>query len=121
MLEIPLHLMPRYVAKDLPNLPPLSMNTFDMAHIINYIEMLKTQMSILQNAQEINLKAHLAMGTSLTKQTTELQVRAEVPTEEETEDPVGEVTPTPTVSQLVTEQAHDTDTDQTHDVVRLLG
>ena len=85
MLEIPLHLMSSYVSKDLSNLPPLSMNNFDMAHIIKDIEMLETQMSILQNAQEINLKAHLAMGTSLTKQTTEPQVRAEVPTEEETE------------------------------------
>ena len=53
---------PCYVAKDLANLPPLSMNNFDMSKIIRDIETIKVQMSILTEAQEANLTANVALA-----------------------------------------------------------
>ena len=61
-LELTPHSIPCYVAKDLSNLPPLSMNNFDMASVIRDIENLKTQMAILQEAQEANLTANVALS-----------------------------------------------------------
>ena len=53
---------PCYVAKDLANLPPLSMNNFDMSKIIRDIETIKVQMGILTEAQEANLTANVALA-----------------------------------------------------------
>ena len=53
--------MPVFVAKNVNNLPPLSMNNFDMAHIIEEMSNIKCKMSILQEAQEKSLAVHAAL------------------------------------------------------------
>ena len=47
LLETPLHAMPLFVAKDLANLPPLSMNNFDMASVLKGIENLQQQINVM--------------------------------------------------------------------------
>ena len=45
-LELPLHAIPIFVCKDISNLPPLSMNNFDMASVIRSIETLQVQVNL---------------------------------------------------------------------------
>ena len=59
--EMKPRMMPTFVAKDLNNLPPLSMNNFDMAHIIEEMSEIKCKMSILQEAQEKSLAVHAVL------------------------------------------------------------
>ena len=54
-------IMPTFVAeKTWNNLPPLSMNNFDITHIIEEMSEIKCKMSILQEAQEKSLAVHAA-------------------------------------------------------------
>ena len=53
--------MPVFVAENLNNLPPLSMNNFDMSHIIEEMAVIKCKMALLQEAQEKSLAVHIAM------------------------------------------------------------
>ena len=50
-----------FVAENLNNLPPLSMNNFDMSHILEEIAVIKCKMALLQEAQEKSLAVHVAM------------------------------------------------------------
>ena len=50
-LELPLHAVPEFVCKDISNLPPLSMNNFDMASVIRSIETLQEQVKLLTENQ----------------------------------------------------------------------
>lgn len=61
-LEISPQSVPCYVCKDLTQLPPLTMNNFDMSSVVRDLEALKLQLQILQEAQETNLAANLAFG-----------------------------------------------------------
>ena len=54
-------MMPTFGAKYLNNLPPLSMNNFDMAHIIEEMSEIKCKMSILQEAQKKSLAVHAVL------------------------------------------------------------
>jgi len=63
-LEMNPQSVPCYVAQDLSNLPPLSMDTFDMSRILRDIETLKLKMQILQEAQEVSLTANLALANN---------------------------------------------------------
>ena len=51
--------MPVFVAKNLNNLPPLSMDKFDMAHIIETMSDIQSKMLILQEAQEKSLSVRI--------------------------------------------------------------
>ena len=46
-LELPPHVTPSYVAKDLSNLPPLNMNCFDVSALVKDIEALKLHVAVL--------------------------------------------------------------------------
>ena len=50
-----------FVTKNLNNLPPLSMDNFDMAHIIETMSDIQSKMLILQEAQEKSLSVHAAL------------------------------------------------------------
>ena len=58
-LDFPSNHVPMYVAKDLSNLPPLSVNNFDIAKIIKDIEQLKVNVVILQEVQGTLLESHV--------------------------------------------------------------
>ena len=60
-LELTLEDVPLFVANNLHNLPPLSMDNFDMSRVIHDMETIKLQMKILQEAQETSLAAHVAI------------------------------------------------------------
>ena len=60
-LELTLEDVPLFVANNLHNLPPLSMDNFDMSRIIRDMEAIKLQMKVLQEAQETSLAAHVAI------------------------------------------------------------
>ena len=68
-LEMPPDSVPIYVAKDLSNLPPLTMNIFDMSRIVRDMDTLKLQVQILQEAQETNLTANLALAEDVLART----------------------------------------------------
>ena len=59
-LELTLEDVPLFVANNLHNLPPLSMDNFDMSRLIRDMESIKLQMKVLQEAQETSLSAHVA-------------------------------------------------------------
>ena len=63
-LELPPHNLPCYVSLNLSNLPPITMNNFDMSRIVKDIETIKLQMKILQEAQETTLAANVAMNNA---------------------------------------------------------
>ena len=60
-LELTLEDVPLFVANNLHNLPPLSMDNFDMSRVIRDMEVIKLQMKVLQEAQETSLAAHVAI------------------------------------------------------------
>ena len=47
--------IPLFVASDLANLPPLSMDNFDMSSVVREMENIKNQMKIMQEVQEASL------------------------------------------------------------------
>ena len=49
---------PLFVARNLNNVPPLSMNNFEMSHIIEEMGIIKSRLSVLQ---ETSLTAHAAL------------------------------------------------------------
>ena len=53
--------LPLFVASDLSNLPPLSMDNFDMSSVVRQMEIIKNQMRIMQEVQETSLKVHAAL------------------------------------------------------------
>ena len=60
-LVLTLEQLPQFVAEDLANLPPLSMDNFDMSSVIKDMENIKNQMRLLQEAQETSLSVHAAL------------------------------------------------------------
>ena len=60
-LVLTLDQLPLFVAEDLANLPPLSMDNFDMSSVIKDMESIKNQMRLLQEAQETSLSVHAAL------------------------------------------------------------
>ena len=58
-LELPPHVTPSYVAKDLSNLPPLNMNCFDVSALVKDIEALKLHVAVLHESHRVLLKAQL--------------------------------------------------------------
>ena len=60
-LELTLEDVPLFVANNLHNLPPLSMDNFDMSRLMRDMESIKLQMKVLQEAQETSLSAHVAI------------------------------------------------------------
>ena len=60
-LVLTLEQLPLFVAEDLANLPPLSMDNFDMSSVIKDMENIKNQMRLLQEVQETSLSVHAAL------------------------------------------------------------
>ena len=60
-LEISKADMPLFLAANLNNIPPLSMNNFDMSSLIIDIETIKSQMKMLQESQEASMSVHAAI------------------------------------------------------------
>ena len=60
-LELTVEDVPLFVANNLKNLPPLSMDNFDMSRIIHGMEALKMQLKIIQEVQETSLATHAAL------------------------------------------------------------
>ena len=69
-LELPPHVTPSYVAKDLSNLPPLNMNCFDVSALVKDIEALKLHVAVLHESHRVLLKAQLTSrpGERITSQ-----------------------------------------------------
>ena len=55
--------MPVFLAKNLNNVPPMSLNNFDMSRIITDIDTIKAQMKVIQEAQETALTVQAALCT----------------------------------------------------------
>ena len=49
------------LAKNLNNVPPMSVDNFDMSRIISDMQGIQTKLCILQEAQEISMAAHAAL------------------------------------------------------------
>ena len=60
-LVLTLEELPLFVAQDLANLPPLSMDNFDISSVIKDMESIKNQMKIMQEVQESTLIVHAAL------------------------------------------------------------
>ena len=60
-LEISKADMPLFLAADLNNIPPLSMNNFDISSLIIDLETVKSQMKLLQQSQEASMSVHVAI------------------------------------------------------------
>ena len=60
-LELPLHAIPIFVCKDISNLPPLSMNNFDMASVIRSIETLQVQVNLLTENHTKSVNAQVTL------------------------------------------------------------
>ena len=69
-LELPPHVTPSYVAKDLSNLPPLNMKCFDVSALVKDIEALKLHVTVLHESHRVLLKAQLTSrpGESISSQ-----------------------------------------------------
>ena len=69
-LELPPHVTPSYVAKDLSNLPPLNMNCFDVSALVKDIEASKLHVAVLHESHRVLLKAQLTSrpGESISSQ-----------------------------------------------------
>ena len=76
LLEIKPEDVPLFLASDLNNVPPMSLNNFDMSRIITDMEVLKSQMKSIQEAQETALRAHVALCRETTNQSNSTPVRA---------------------------------------------
>ena len=70
-LELPPHVTPSYVAKDLSNLPPLNMNCFDVSALVKDIEALQLHVAVLHESHRVLLKAQLTSrpGESISSHT----------------------------------------------------
>ena len=53
--------MPLFLAADLNNIPPFSKNNFDMSSLIIDIEIVNSQMKLLQQSQEASMSVHAAI------------------------------------------------------------
>ena len=60
-LQLPPAIIPRFVDEDLSVLPPLSMDCFDISRVVKDIENIKSQMQLLQEAQQTSLTVHAAI------------------------------------------------------------
>ena len=65
LLELDVHSYPCFVAKDLNNLPPLSMNCFDISTLLRSIEDLNIKVSVLQSSYESLTKTSNAIAGQL--------------------------------------------------------
>ena len=59
--EIQPNEMPEFPAKNLNNVPPMNVDNFDMSRIITDMQAIQTKLSILQEAHETSLEAHVAL------------------------------------------------------------
>ena len=59
--------VPLFDANNLKNLPPLSMDNFDMSRIIHDMEAMKMQLKILQEVQDTPLATHAALCHEATR------------------------------------------------------
>ena len=57
--------MPLFVCKELSNLPPISMNNFDVSSMIRNMEILQSQVKLIQEAQETSLSAQVNLCDAL--------------------------------------------------------
>ena len=53
--------LPKFVAEDLNNLHPLTLDNFDMGGIIQQMNSMKLQLKTLQEAQEVTMMVHAAI------------------------------------------------------------
>ena len=60
-LQLPPAMIPRFVAEDLSVLPPLSTDCFDISRVVKDIENIKSQIQLLQEAQQTSLAVHAAI------------------------------------------------------------
>ena len=60
-LELPPQSIPTFLTNDLANLPPITMNNFDVSSIIKDMTSMKQQMKIRQEVQETTLSVHAAL------------------------------------------------------------
>ena len=80
LLEIKLEEVPVFLARDLNNVPPLSLNNFGMSRVVLDMEKLKTQMKIIQEAQETALTAHVVLCWDANTGSTSTPARTAQPT-----------------------------------------
>ena len=76
-----------YVAKDLSNLPPLSVDNFDIAKIIKHIEQLKVNVAVLQEAQGAVLESHVYHTNQMARMSENMNKLGCNPTSESTQKP----------------------------------
>ena len=62
-LILPPQSFPMFVARDLSNLPPISVTNFDLSSLLKDMCTTKEQMEIMQEAQDITAAAHAAICT----------------------------------------------------------
>ena len=122
-LEFPSHHTPMNVAKDLSNLPPLSVDNFDIAKIIKDIEQLKANVAILQEAQGTVLESHVYHTNQLIRMKANMNDAGYTKTPATTEKPTSETSDESTTPQLVQSTGDsvsedngnsDSDPDETH-------
>ena len=107
---------PLFVARNLNNVPPLSMNNFDMSHIIEEMGKIKSRLSVLQEAQETSLTVHAALCKEATATTSKLTVsRSDSPSSSQPASPPDVATP---VRSPVVRDDNGMDCDDT-DILRL--
>ena len=100
---------PLFVARNLSNVPPLSMNNFDMSHFIS-------RLSVLQETQETSLTVHAALCKDATATTSKLTVsRSDSPSSSQPASPPDVATP---VRSPVVRDDNGMDCDDT-DILRL--
>ena len=102
LLEIKPEEVPVFLARDLNNVPPLSLNNFDMSRIILDMEKLKTQMKIIQEAQETALTAHVVLCRDANTGSTSTPARTAQPT---VVSPIQQLVNTTTELNITTEDA----------------
>ena len=77
-LELALHSIPTFVCKDISNLPPLSMNNFDMASIIKSVETLQIQVQMLTENQIKSVDSQVKLSTHLAQSRQKLPTSADL-------------------------------------------
>jgi hypothetical protein len=75
MLKVILELKgdgPQFVAHDLSNIPPVSINNFDILHLLRDIQDIKSQMNMLTNGHSDLSKCVKALTTNVAQQSTSM-------------------------------------------------
>ena len=85
---------PLFVARNLNNVPPLSMNNFDMSRIIEEMGIIKSRLSVLQEAHETSLTVHAALCKGATATTSKVTIsRSDCPYSSQPASPPDVATP----------------------------